>query len=335
MKNNIAFNSYFFTAFIFSVLITGCSSSEKNHPVTGESATLTRKMPHISNGGEDISFEDDDSSRFILKTDTAEVRSLTLTTTAPARIVVTMTPSEHGMPSVPVFESQDLTQLYTDYTKSKNDLAHAEHELDRLKDLFSHNAVAGKDVTQAETDLRAAQATVTGLESKLLAIGITPSELTRLAPNVSLLIASVPEDEIKNVQLGEDAQVVFDSYKGETLHGKVLEIGKALDPITRAFNVRIQLPNQTKILRPGMFARASFGIDVAKRFVVPKGAIITVQGKTYVFVTKDGKTFTRREVHTGSQTGGYFIVNDGLDSGELVVSEGAMLLKGLSFGVIY
>jgi cobalt-zinc-cadmium efflux system membrane fusion protein len=333
MKNKFALIIVFF-AFAFAVLI-GCNSSEKNHTVSAESSSLTRKMPHISDGGEIVTFDDNDSSRLILKTDTAEVRSLTLTTTAPARIVVTMTPNEHGMPSVPVFESQDLTQLYTDFTKSKNDLAHAEHELDRLKELFSHNAVAGKDVTQAETDLRAAQATVIGLESKLLAIGITPSELTRLAPNVSLLIASVPEDEINNVQLGEDAQVVFDSYKEEVLHGKVLEIGKALDPVTRSFNVRIQLPNQKKILRPGMFARASFGIDVAKRFVVPKGAIITVQGKTYVFVAKDDKTFQRREVHTGSQTGGYFIITGGLESSEMVVSEGAMLLKGLSFGTIY
>jgi hypothetical protein len=331
MKNNF----FVLTCFTVSFLIWGCNSSDKDHAVASESGSLSRKMPVIANGGESVTFDESDSSRLILKTDTAEVRSLALTTTAPARIVVTMTPNENGMPSVPVFESQDLAQLYTDYTKSKNDLAHAEHELDRLKDLYSHSAVAGKDVTQAETDLRASQATVTGFESKLLAIGITPSELTRLAPNVSLLIASVPEDEIKNVQLGEDAQVVFDSYKEEVLHGKVLEIGKALDPVTRAFNVRIQLPNLTKILRPGMFARASFGVDVAKRFVVPKGSIVTVQGKTYVFVTKDGKTFQRREVHTGSQTDRFFIITGGLEEGEIVVSEGAMLLKGLSFGTIY
>jgi len=33
---------------------------------------------------------------------------------------------------------------------------------------------------------------------------------------------------------------------------------KALDPGNTSINVRIQLPNNTKILRPGMFARASF-----------------------------------------------------------------------------
>src|SRR5258708_3205377 len=140
MKNNCLF----ITCLTLLCISFGCNNSEKDHTVAAESSSLTRKMPHISGGGELVTFDENDSSRLILKTDTAEVKSLALTTTAPARIVVTMTPKENGMPSVPVFESQDLTQLYTDYTKSRNDLAHAEHELDRLKDLFSHNAITGK-----------------------------------------------------------------------------------------------------------------------------------------------------------------------------------------------
>ncbi len=331
MKNNNATIFFIVIAFAAMYSLSACSSTDSKETGSVKLQSLTRRMPQITQGGAIVTFDDNDSSRFILKTDTSMVKRLTLTTQAPARIVVTMT-SEKGMPPVPVFESQDLTQLYTDYTKVKNDLAHSQHEVERLRDLFSHNAVAGKDVTQAESDHRAVVATQTGLRSRLLAIGISPEDLARLSPNVSLLIATVAEDEIGNVQLGEDAQIVLDAYKGETLHGRVLEIGKALDPVTRAFNVRIQLPNQTKILRPGMFARAAFGIDVAKRFVVPKGAVLSVQGKSYVFVTKDGKTFERREVHVGSQPSGYFIILNGLQEGEIVVSEGSMLLKGLSFG---
>ncbi len=332
MKNNNTIILFIVIIYAAVFTLNACNSTDNKETSSGKQQSLTRRMPHIAQGGELVTFDDNDSSRFILKTDTAQVKTLTLTTQAPARIVVSMTSSENGMPPVPVFESQDLTQLYTDYTKAKNDLAHSQHELERLRDLFSHNAIAGKDVTQAESDNRAAEATITGLRSRLLAIGISPEELAKLSPNVSLLIATVAEDEIGNVQLGEDAQIVLDAYKGETLHGRVLEIGKALDPVTRAFNVRIQLPNQTKILRPGMFARAAFGIDVAKRFVVPKGAVLSVQGKSYVFVTKDGKTFERREVHVGSQPSGYFIILNGLEPGEIVVSEGSMLLKGLSFG---
>jgi multidrug efflux pump subunit AcrA (membrane-fusion protein) len=234
--------------------------------------------------------------------------------------------------SVPVFESSELTQLYTDYMKAKQELMRTTRELERLQDLLSHNAIAGKEVVAAENDKINATATLAGVESRMLTVGLSPAELSKLDPDVALLIANVPESEISSVQLHEDAQVEFDSFKGNMLHGRVSDIGKAVDPTTRSFIVRISLRDKEHVLRPGMFARSSFGEDISRRFVIPQGAIVTVQGKSYVFITKDKHSFERREITISQQSKNDFVVTSGLAEGDVVVSSGALLLKGLSFG---
>ena len=324
---------FIYTKFLPLLILFACSASETPKPAkVSDTASLSKQAaPRITANGEEITLSPLDSSVHLIEIDSASMKNVSVTTTSPARIVFSTTAAADG-PPIPIFESTDLTQLFTDYSKTLNDLSRAKREVDRLKDLFSHNAVAGKEVIQAESDLRATEVALTGLKSRLLAAGLAPNELTKLPPNTSLVIANVPESEISNVQLGEDSQIEFDAFKGQTLHGRVIDIGKALDPSTRTFNVRISLAEKNHTLRPGMFAKASFGVDIVKRFVVPSEAVISVQGKSYVFVKKDERTFLRREVILGSQTGSSFIVLSGLTQGEPVVTRGSILLKGLSFG---
>ncbi len=321
-------------AFFILGSLASCKEEPRQSSKISDSASRALKAPVVSLAGSKITFRDDDSSRAVFGISEAQFKDVKITTTAPARIILTTVRASGTAASatVPVFETSDLTQLYTDYTKSKQELSRARHELDRLRDLFAHNAVAGKDVTQAENDEANALATLAGLESRLLTLGLSPSELTKLSPDISVMIANVPESEIASVQLGEDVQIEFDSWRGEIVHGRVLDIGHAVDPTSRTFNVRIEVKNREKTLRPGMFARASFGVDVARRFVVPSASVISVQGKNFVFVTRDGKSFERREVQLGPQTAEDFIILSGLEDNESVVTTGSVLLKGLSFG---
>lgn len=329
LKINIVASVLAFTVFV----MIGCQAAQQEEsPKMSDSAPRSSRAPLVSAGGTKITFKDTDSSRNILKLARAEYKDVQITTTAPARIILTTVKPIGAGSAVPVFETSDLSQLYTDYTKAKHDVTRASHEAERLRDLFQHNAVAGKEVTQAEGEEISARTTLAGLESRLLTVGLSPEELTRMKPDVSILLANVPEAEISSVQLGEDVQIEFDSFRGQIMHGRVLDIGHAVDPSTRTFNVRIELPDRNQILRPGMFARASFGIDVMRHFVVPQSAVLSVQGKSFVFVTKDGLTFERREVTLGQQSKDDFIVLSGLNDQEQVVTNGAVLLKALSFG---
>ena len=315
-------------------LLASCSSTDTPKTTVGaDTATLKKEYaPIINSNGSLIRFSEKDSSQSILEIDSAQLRDVSVTTTSPARIVFSTTSFEGGSFVIPVFESNDLTQLYTDYSKALNDEARSKREIERLKDLFMHNAIAGKEVIQAEGDLRTIQVALTGYQSRLLQSGLEPSDLQTLRSNTSLMIANVPESGIWTVQKGEDAQIEFDSYKGEILHGKVIDIGKTLDPATRTFNVRVNISETKHTLRPGMFAKVSFGKDIATKFVIPASSVISVQGKSYVFVQRAPRTYERREVNLGSQSGDWFIVLSGIERGERVVGRGSVLLKGLSFG---
>lgn len=314
--------------------LVACTSTDAPKMVVGsDTATLKKSQaPVINSNGTLIRFSEKDSSQSILEIDSAQIRDVSVTTTSPARIVFSTTTIQGGSFVIPVFESMDLTQLYTDYTKSLNDEARSKRELERLKDLYSHNAIAGKEVIQAEGDLRTIQVALTGFQSRLLLSGLEPNDLQNLHSNSSLMIVNVPESGIWTVQKGEDAQIEFDAYKGEILHGKVIDIGKTLDPQTRTFNVRVNIFDAKHILRPGMFAKVSFGKDIATKFVIPASSVIAVQGKSYVFVQRAPRTYERREINLGSQSGDWFIVLSGIDRGERVVGRGSLLLKGLSFG---
>jgi membrane fusion protein (multidrug efflux system) len=60
---------------------------------------------------------------------------------------------------------------------------------------------------------------------------------------------------------------------------------------------------------------------------VPERAIISLQGKTFVWVVgSDGKV-TQRPVTTAEQVGSVFIINEGLKAGEKIVVEGVNKLR--------
>jgi hypothetical protein len=331
------FNKKWFVSIISVILITvilaSCNSNDQSENTPSSTSLLKTRKPALSPGGERIVFDASDSALKVFEFAIAGYKNISITTTAPARIVVCTAAVSDGIrESVPVFESPELIQLYTDYAKAKQDLLRTTREVERLKDLLSHNAIAGKEVVAAENDKLNANATLAGIESRMLTVGLSPAELSRLDPDAAILIANVPESEISSVQLHEDAQIEFDSFKGSIMHGRVSDIGKAVDPLTRSFIVRISLRDKEHVLRPGMFARASFGEDISRRFVVPQGAIVTVQGKSYVFVTKDKHSFERKEITVSQQSKDDFVVTGGLSEGDIVVSSGALLLKALSFG---
>lgn len=81
-----------------------------------------------------------------------------------------------------------------------------------------------------------------------------------------------------------------------------------------------------------MFAKVEFGDEVKDIAVIPFTSVITVEGHAYVFVQTTPGEFVRRPVVLGNSGSDNVSIVQGLIPGEEVVTGGAMLLKGLSFG---
>ena len=81
-----------------------------------------------------------------------------------------------------------------------------------------------------------------------------------------------------------------------------------------------------------MFANVFFNLSESNLMGVNQTSLVTVQGKTYVFIKKPNHTFERREIQIGPQIGDRVIVYKGLILSDEIVVDGVMQLKGLSFG---
>jgi membrane fusion protein, heavy metal efflux system len=144
------------------------------------------------------------------------------------------------------------------------------------------------------------------------------------------VIADVPETRLGDVSVGSAARVRV-TGRPEPLEGKVSYIAPTLDPSTRTAQVRIEVPNANRALRPGMFARADLSAAVGAEAVlaVPEASVQTVEGKPSVFVPVKGEdnTFAARAVKVGPPVGGMVPVQSGLKEGEQVVVSGTFILK--------
>lgn len=75
--------------------------------------------------------------------------------------------------------------------------------------------------------------------------------------SVLWMVARVFEDEAPLVRLGQPVQIRASSYPGRVFEGFVSFVDPRVDPRTRTVGVRVDVPNPAKLLRPGMYVRAS------------------------------------------------------------------------------
>jgi multidrug efflux pump subunit AcrA (membrane-fusion protein) len=65
---------------------------------------------------------------------------------------------------------------------------------------------------------------------------------------------------------------------------------------------------------------------------IDKYALVTIQGKSYVFKKSGPLSFERKEVQIGHQIGNRVIILSGIQVGDEIATSGVIQLKGLSFG---
>ena len=100
-------------------------------------------------------------------------------------------------------------------------------------------------------------------------------------------------------------------------------VDRGIDPTTGAILVQASFPNPQGLLRPGQFARVRGGVEKrAERNAIPQRCLMELQGRFSVYVVDDSSTVELRPVQVGQKVGNFWIIKEGLSSGERVVYEG-------------
>ena len=153
------------------------------------------------------------------------------------------------------------------------------------------------------------------------------------------LNVAVPEVDIARASESVAASFVvrgFDKpFPVAAPDGKRVAVGAAVDPLSRTVPVVFELANPGGALKPGMFAAVVLLTgETVEGVAVPEEAVLDDDGKSVVYVMKNGESFFLRRVKTGVREGGWVQILDGVKDGERVVSRGAFEIKLANAGGI-
>jgi membrane fusion protein, heavy metal efflux system len=320
---------YLHTIMLVALIVVIAGAAGCDNVKTEPEASIVSKAA-ISDGGEKIVFPAGSSSLARFSVMTAAKGSITTSVIAPARVVASI-PAGSESNRVLLFDSPDVTTLYSQYRQSKANVDLTSKNLARIRDMLQNQGATAKDLNQAEADVSNARAVQTEMEGRLRSAGFNPRELDETPAGSVWIMSDVSESQLTEVDKGEAVDVYFNAFPNRKFEGHAAALGDVLDPVTRSVKVRITMRNPQEKILPGMFAKVDFGDPKNNVVVIPLESVFTVEGRDYVFLRPEPATFIRRQVVLSAPVGNRVIVLSGISAGETVVTSGAMLLKGLSF----
>ena len=140
------------------------------------------------------------------------------------------------------------------------------------------------------------------------------------------LNAAVPEAQSAGIQVGRPVRIELTAFPGESVDGRIIAILPTTQAESRTLTTRIELPNRSGRLRPGMFATVHFAGDAGGGLLVPSEAVIRTGKRDLVMVAVAGGRYRPVEVKVGREGGGKTQILAGLAQGQKIVASGQFLL---------
>src|SRR5580704_15619305 len=236
-------------------------------------------------------------------------------------------------------QSADVSSAFSDYQKAVADEQLTRTQMERAQLLYDKGAISLNDLQIAkDTDTKAKVDVKTAAE-KLRVLGstnleqpsgiieirapvsgvITDQQVTNAAGVAGLgspnpftisdltyvwILCDVYENDLSDVQLGENTDIRLNAYPDKNFTGVISNIGPILDPNIRTAKVRLEVHNPG-LMHPGMFVTAIFhGQTKERRAAVPATAILHLHDRDWVYIPTKDKKFRRLEVKGGEMLPG-------------------------------
>ena len=147
------------------------------------------------------------------------------------------------------------------------------------------------------------------------------------------MVANVTESDSPLFHVGQPVQAGVMAYPGRVFDGKISTLGAAVDPNTHRVMVRCEIADPKDELRPGMLASFVIRVqDPVESVAIPMNGVVPEgDGTMAAWVTTDRRRFSQRIVKVGLQRDGRYQVLEGLQRGELAVTDGAVFLSNMLY----
>lgn len=158
---------------------------------------------------------------------------------------------------------------------------------------------------------------------------VNPSTPIVTLVNLSTMVtmASVPEQEVGKLRIGNLAKIEVDAFGDRTFEGRVARISPVLDPATRSATVEVEIPNPDLGLRAEMFARVHLDLGATRAAVlIPREGLVYRGTQPGVFlIERNSATF--RAIETGRTVGDDVEVLSSLAPGTTIITRGSSMLR--------
>lgn len=241
------------------------------------------------------------------------------------------------------------TSLQSMYNASKATLAQAQDAYNRLTILHENNSLPEIKYVEVKTALEQAQsaeriarkslsdcnlyAPFSGVIAKRyvdaganVLPGVPVYNLVTI--NAVKIRIAIPEKEISNIKVGQPCTFKISALNDQEYEGKIVEKGISANPISHTYNVKAQVVNKDLRLMPEMVCKAYiseaiYAQDKNNLIIVPLKAVQQdVSGKHFVWLKGTGDKAQYKEVTLGKLIGNGVVVLQGLQNGDILITEG-------------
>ena len=134
------------------------------------------------------------------------------------------------------------------------------------------------------------------------------------------------EPDLPFLHLGQTVEISVPSRPGEVVSAPIAFIDPNINEMTRTARVRVVVPNTGRLLLHRQTASGRVVIETPDLLLVPRGAVLHTQASPVVYVDKTGGAYEPRTVTLGRIGDDTYEVLSGLNAGDKVVTQGALLL---------
>jgi RND family efflux transporter MFP subunit len=228
--------------------------------------------------------------------------------------------------STRLLEQQVIAREQYDSSEAQSSSAVAQEQAARARLSAADSAIQQATAALAESRALLGYAKLTApFNGRVLERLIDPGALASSGTPLLVVVddgklrveAAVPESRAAEVKVGGAASIELEGI-ATPLAGRIGEIVASVDTASRAFLVKVDLPDGAPDLRPGTFARVTFPVGDESRLVVPTEALTRFGALERVFVVERAEAQLRM-ITTGERQGTWTAVLSGLTEGERIV----------------
>lgn len=230
------------------------------------------------------------------------------------------------------FDSTELTDQYTEFMNASAQLAAARIAYERQRELLDARVSSEKEFLESRIKFQEFGRIVAKIENNFRIQGLPLPVIRKLPAGKILMTGDVPENELGTVRKGMRIRIELHAHTGKTIDTKIAGVSEQINPATRTAKIFMSLDNPKGYFSPGMFGTGLIERTGKEVLAVPADAVLLIAGKSFVFRQKDAATIERIQIEAGAEENGFIAVLSGLNAGDKIVTRGASLLKGLSFG---